>query len=560
MKLLIIKRNLIKYKWKYIPLFVTLILYILLIDIYSLIVSYTKIEAGTMNTPYIFELLLSSALGIYVLNSVLDMKMSWEHPIIHQLRILGFTLKDIQFLLEKEIIIIEGIFFAFFGFFGVFGERYLLKYVFLNFTMPNQERLLFYSFAVALIIFIITLLEQTVKQYLLTQYYYKLQTTTIAYKEIFKRQKIRALMLLFMGMIIMNTIITLNKSININKLVNKSICTDFIISKNKFDDGAKVTSKLTLTTKEVENLQGYKSIKEGGPVFYNIKNNIQLLSRLPAKSPYLNIPYGENSKGSYNVNIYGGNKFVLKQMKLIAGKINYKKLESGKYIIYGVEYNRNSVMRSKDLCKKWTYYHPGNRIKLNINGINKTFIIMATVKTNHTIVEEQGPYYKNSELTFFLPVNIYTKWKCGIFRRYICNTTGSTKELTHYLNIHNYYFLTKGSIRKKYTNEIKHNTNIAINCNLIIGGLGLLNLFNLLIVKTKRRKYEFYILRALGMTSKNIEALLFREQFYTVIKFMILTIICNFLSYIILRNIVQMFAETVFTIDLIPTIFWVIFI
>ncbi len=110
MKLLIIKRNFMKYKWKYIPLFFALILYILIIYIYSLIVSYTKIESGTLNTPYLFELLLSSGLEVYVLNSALDMKMSWEHLLIHQLRILGFTLNDIQSLFEKEIMIIEGIF------------------------------------------------------------------------------------------------------------------------------------------------------------------------------------------------------------------------------------------------------------------------------------------------------------------------------------------------------------------------------------------------------------------------------------------------------------------
>lgn len=40
--------------------------------------------------------------------------------------------------------------------------------------MPNQERLLFYSFAVALIIFIITLLEQIVKQFKhITSFYIK---------------------------------------------------------------------------------------------------------------------------------------------------------------------------------------------------------------------------------------------------------------------------------------------------------------------------------------------------------------------------------------------------
>ena len=494
-----------------------------LIVIFCLVISYIGAQSSVYNSPYLYIYLFMFSVGLYVIHAILDVMTQWDRGLIQTLKHIGFTTNETASFFVRKVVYLELFFHPVFFLVDMFIAVYLMPYIFPNFNgMTLQTALV--AAILSIISMILSIIIHSWKEYRLVNFYDKSQITST----FTKRGLRRASTLLAIGILLMNLIIVLYDSVDAKTIANNETCTDYIVSKHRIEDNDTFSSSHPISRHEISKLKSFHCFKKGGLLSYNLNNNIQLLGRLPDQSPYLKVPYAGLGEDSYNFNLYGADSFIFKQMKILDGKINWKLLSTGKYIIYGAEYDHRGFAYSGKADKKWIHYHSGDRVTLNVNGKKKTFKIMATAETNHTTTEENAIDYQNSEVTFYLPLQIFNTLTNKQTQRFIFNVQGSTVDLDHYLKVNHFYVLSKKQIANSVNKKIKSSEQIGIVINAFISGLGLLCLINSFIIDVNIRRRDIWILRAVGMTNSEINLMLLKNGLFGFIKFFIFVIISNF--------------------------------
>ena len=228
------------------------------------------------------------------------------------------------------------------------------------------------------------------------------------------------------------------------------------------------------------------------------------------------LPLEKNEVGNYFVNLYGADDFVIKNMELYEGSIDFDKMATGNYIIYGLSRKQGTLAYTGDVSDEWKYFDVGDEITLEGKHGSRKYTIMAICKVNHTYAEQYEYTYPGHELIFYLPSKEYLSYAESTEdgenqpMRYLFNTIDSQ-------NIDDELQGLSFESRRKWTEEyLKERDAILAGTFLFAIGCALIGFFvfqNTMIISYLDRKKEFEILGNPGMTSKQVSAMILGEGF-----------------------------------------------
>ena len=228
------------------------------------------------------------------------------------------------------------------------------------------------------------------------------------------------------------------------------------------------------------------------------------------------LPLEKNEVGNYFVNLYGADDFVIKNMELYEGSIDFDKMATGNYIIYGLSRKQGTLAYTGDVSDEWKYFDVGDEITLEGKHGSRKYTIMAICKVNHTYAEQYEYTYPGHELIFYLPSKEYLSYAESTEdgenqpMRYLFNTIDSQ-------NIDDELQGLSFESRRHWTEAyLKERDAILAGTFLFAIGCALIGFFvfqNTMIISYLDRKKEFEILGNLGMTSKQVSAMILGEGF-----------------------------------------------
>jgi putative ABC transport system permease protein len=315
----------------------------------------------------------------------------------------------------------------------------------------------------------------------------------MAYANLFKNKKKTLITVasVSIGLVIMNFSFTFSGSMNIEGMVNSYICGDFLVADKLYLNTANSyaqTYRLTEeTVKELSNINGVENVAE---VYYKYD-----------EKTYVN-------GGEYtHSQLYGVDDYWIEMLQenIVDGNFDREKFLSGKYILIGSD--MSNLVKTGDVVTL------SNDKKYEVMGkvnYEKLYVLSARFFLGMGF----SAYLPKSEVADFSDSDIMSATVIAEKKKLdkVKNEISKTIESNYNLGFRS---------RSDYTEQMKNNnsqfTLVGISLSLIILLIGVLNFINTSLTSIISRKYEFAVLQAIGMTSKQIRNMLKKEGFYFII-------------------------------------------
>ena len=322
------------------------------------------------------------------------------------------------------------------------------------------------------------------------------------------------------GMIVFNSILFVISCDNSQVYIDKAISVDYFLTACDTRNTPLRSADQIVEERDIDVVTELNAYEEGGRLYHSVTPIASLITdSLPETSKFSvfeGLPIEKNEAGNYFVNLYGADDFVIENMELYEGSIDFEKLATGNYIIYGLSRKQGTLAYTGDVSDEWKYFSVGDEITLEGKSGSKKYTIMAICKVNHTYAEQYEYTYPGHELIFYLPSKEYLAYaesaKDGETQpmRYLFNTIDSQ-------NIDNELQGLSFESRRKWTEDyLKELDGILGGTFLFAVGCAVIGFFvfvNTMIISYLDRKKEFDILGNLGMTSKQLNAMILGEGF-----------------------------------------------
>lgn len=320
------------------------------------------------------------------------------------------------------------------------------------------------------------------------------------------------------GMIVFNSILFIVSCDNSQVYIDKAISVDYFLTACDTRNTVLRSEDQIVEESDINVVTGIDAYEEGGRLYHSVTPIASLITDLlPETSKFSvldGLPIEQNEAGNYFVNLYGVDDFVIENMELYEGSIDFDKIATGNFIIYGLSRRQGTLAYTGDISDEWKYFDVGDEITLEGNNNSKKYTIMAICKVNHTYAEQYEYTYPGHELIFYLPSKEYLTYaestKDGENQpmRYLFNTIDS-QNIDDKLQ-----GLSFESRRKWIEDYLKERDGILGGTFLFAVGCAVIGFFvfiNTMIISYLDRKKEFDILRNLGMTSKQINNMILGE-------------------------------------------------
>lgn len=331
-----------------------------------------------------------------------------------------------------------------------------------------------------------------------------------------KKRTILVILSLSLSIVLTNTVFNFSHSVDPENALKNTNASDFCIGQANLFFQYKVNKESALSESFISAVEKQDGFKTGGRQYgcratYTSKTTKQTIN--PQKD------------GSFSTHIYGMDKFPFSRLKLVNGKIDTEKLATGKYILEGV------WVDSRGHMDKHSMNHSiGDKVKINCNGN----IHEATV-LGHVIANEANTYDWVGSC-FFLPGDVYKEFTGNTYAMsYIFDVTQDKEtDMEHFLKQYTNRVEPAMSYKSKFTTlsgvtDIK-NTIVSIGGTIafIIGVIGILNFINTILTSILIRRRELAILQSIGMTRKQLVAMLCMEGCYYAAFTAIISILLSF--------------------------------
>lgn len=195
-------------------------------------------------------------------------------------------------------------------------------------------------------------------------------------------------------------------------------------------------------------------------------------------------------------------------MEMYEGEIDYEKLATGKYIVYGLERKADFLEYVGAVSDEWKYFNVGDKVTLDSVKGQNTYEIMAICIVNHTYSEQNSYTYAGHGLTFYLPTDEYMIYGNDDVMRYLFNTQNSKMIDDELQGIG---FESRRGWREEYLGDMEDIRKGALVFAFGCVGVGFFVFINTLIISYLDRKKEFDVLSSIGMTSKQIKLMILGE-------------------------------------------------
>lgn len=317
-----------------------------------------------------------------------------------------------------------------------------------------------------------------------------------------KKRTVLVILSLSLSIVLTNTVFNFSQSVDPENALKNASVSDFSIGQSNLFFQYQVNAKSALSESFIRAVEKQDGFKTGGR---------QYGSKATYTSKTTKQTFNQQKDGSFSTHIYGMDQFPFSRLKLVDGEIDTKKLETGKYILEGVWVDSRGHMDMDSMN-----HAIGDKVKLKYNGTIHEVTVLG-----HVIANEANTYDWVGSC-FFLPGNVYKKFTGNTYAMSYVFDVAKDKEsdMEHFLKQYTKNVEPTMSYKSKLTTlagvtDIK-NTIVSIGGTLafIVGIIGILNFINTILTSILIRRRELAILQSIGMTRKQLVAMLCMEGCY----------------------------------------------
>jgi len=334
-----------------------------------------------------------------------------------------------------------------------------------------------------------------------------------------KKRAVLVVISLALSIVLLDVVVTLSGSIDMDKFLFKFTDTDFLIAhadyfNNEFSGVENETSEQMIEA--VQKLDGFEA---GGRLYGGTDNAFFAENSGDTNSPNI------DEQGHIYSAVYGLEPLPMGRLDLIDGEIDMEKLLSGDYILEGVELDDNGRAMPETVN-----YQVGDTVTLYnwraadpSNPDDRVYIKHQYTVLGHVAIKT----YSNSDrcywgYIFYLPAQVYL------------SLVDNPAVMSYAFNVADDKEAAAEAFLKEYTTSVEPTMNYDSkatvmssfsdmrNTVLLVGGalggiiglIGILNFINAVLTSIVSRKKEFAMLQSIGMTRKQLRKMLCCEGLY----------------------------------------------
>ena len=153
-----------------------------------------------------------------------------------------------------------------------------------------------------------------------------------------KKRTLLVVLSLSLSLVLLNSVFTLSKGIDMDKYLSKFVDTDFLIGHaNYFNQNHFRFEEDELAESFINAVEAQPGFEVGGRLYYNIllgNSKIRYTgdNRLAYSGKNLTLPEGDEQ----TLDLYGLEELPLSRLDIVEGELDLAKLATGKYIIEGL--------------------------------------------------------------------------------------------------------------------------------------------------------------------------------------------------------------------------------
>jgi len=359
--------------------------------------------------------------------------------------------------------------------------------------------------------------------------------------------------------VLLNSVLNYAGGMDKETFIRRSSTTDFDVRSADFYRYATENYQKTVPEQFAEIFRNLEAVKDFGVVYCNIlpdklitperKDLAKIKSINGQKTMQNDMRFDENCM------IFGFNESALSMVQVIEGSIDYEKLCSGNYIVMaGYLGDRGEYHYDAQ------YYHAGDVITAKINGTLQEYTVLAVVgaPTSMLMSYSSGGY---ESIGFAEPVfrekfpNMQQPIHC-LFNA-AENTFDQLNEevctIAAYGGLSVQTRLTAEEEFKEFQYMYKM---IGLVISLILGGIGILNLINMILTSVIARQKEFAAMRSICMTQKQLRKLVIYEGIcYAILASVVGIALSAVLSLTLVRTLAENMWYMKYYFTLVPAAF-----
>lgn len=342
-----------------------------------------------------------------------------------------------------------------------------------------------------------------------------------------RKRTVLVIISLSLSAILMNSVVTLTESFDLNKYLSTFVDTDFLAAHALYFNNDYMSSDERISESLIRAIKEGPGFEEGGRILFYPGVSVKMAEPNPI---HLN-EYGAavNAEGEWinvdenmypRANLYGMEELPLARMEIVAGEkdpaVLKEKLDTGNYIIEGLETDDYG-----EVYEKHVKYSIGDKVTIhNSDGTEKEVEVIAQIKIKYYT---NSVRYSSVDYVFYTSKNGYEKlggdmdsvmtyvFQCeddkeGEMEQFLASYTENREPMMSYES------------KTRYLDEFESLkgtfTLVGGVLSLIIGIIGVLNFVNACITSIITRKKEFAALKAIGMTEKQIQKMVCMEGGY----------------------------------------------
>ncbi|EOS80820.1 hypothetical protein C817_01427 [Dorea sp. 5-2] len=343
-----------------------------------------------------------------------------------------------------------------------------------------------------------------------------------------KKRTVLVILSLSVSIILTNMVFTFSHSVDPAKAIKNMMDSDFCIGQSKLFDDYNVSEESALSESYITAVQQQEGFEIGGAEYGCIA---------AYKSETTKQTFNQQDDGSFSTHIYGLDPFPFSQLQLVDGELDTEKLGTGEYVLEGAFFNTRGVMDAGSLN-----HAVGDRVELVYDGNVREFTVLGHVAANETNT------YDWVGSCFFLPGDVYKLF------------TGNHYAMSYKFDVADEAELDVDTFLKDYTTDIEpvmtykskntimagvkdiQNTIAAVGGTLsfIIGFIGVLNFANTILTSIFTRRRELAILQSIGMTNRQIRAMLCMEGCnYALTSGIVSAPVCFIAAFMLIRPVCE---------------------
>lgn len=371
---------------------------------------------------------------------------------------------------------------------------------------------------------------------------------------------------LSLSIILMNAVYSMVRGFDADKFISNSIVGDFAISDVSMTKGASGSYLEFAGVKQDDidyfsSVDGVRSVSEvycacsaiklGSEDYNNVSDFINVHADWFSEDDTADMIISQKELESY---VYGVNRAMIDHIEAKEGKIDADKFFGGGYALVTTLYVFSDDDSSED-----DFYSPGDKLSLELpDGTIKEYEVMAAAEIPYAVSAKRYPLLGGSVIVPDSEFIAHAEEEGAMYavldvdESKIAGTESILQSYTENVNPELGY-VSKQTYLDEFEDFISMFKSVGGALSAILALIGILNFINAIVTGIYARKREFAMMQAVGMTGRQLKAMLIWEGvFYAILTALFSVVIGSIINVLAVNTIAEGFFFFTYHFDILP--------